>query len=460
MNRKKELFYFAIISIVLSCFSCAKPSLQTTYQANGLDIYINSLIEPLIDSSKIAGTTIGVAKGDKILFLDTYGYADFESKAALSTIATFEIASVTKPFTAIAILQLAEKGLLDLDEDISKYIEFDSKGRVVTVRQLLNHTSGIKDYTRSAIPSKLEGIEYAKDTVVRMLEKEAFEFEPGAAMSYSNSGYFMLGLIIEKLSGLSYEEYLKQHVFKQANLENTCDCGSIVSGPNNLAAGYNMNKAGKLVRVKPGDFKMASAAGSLCSTAKDLLNWSIALNHSEKLLSKDSYRAMVAPSNLANGTVLRYGLGLEINNYRGNEVISHHGVIEGFLSDIKYFPAYDLTVVTLINTLGPVKPKDISNAIADYYIENRESEKTFEGDLSPLVGAYTGKVMGRELTRSFEAEGSQLYISLGEEKQPLTYIGNNRWKSEDDYIYSFTKHKDTEVQISAPLMSLTFTKEE
>jgi len=97
-----------------------------------------------------------------------------------------------------------------------------------------------------------------------------------------------------------------------------------------------MNKAGGLVRVKPGDFKMASAAGSLCSTAKDLLNWSIALHHSERLLSKDSYRAMASPSKLADGTALRYGLGLELNNYKGNEVFSHHGVIEGFLSDIKY----------------------------------------------------------------------------------------------------------------------------
>jgi len=221
---------------VLSCFSCAKPILQTTHQAKGVESHINALIEPLIDSSKIAGTTIGVAKGDEILFLNSYGFADFESRAALPAEAVFEVASVTKPFTAIAILQLAEKGLLGLDDDIRKYIKFDSNGRVVTVRQLLDHTSGIKDYTRSAIPGKLEGVEYAKDTVIRMIEKEAFEFEPGAAMSYSNSGYFMLGLIIEKVSGLSYEEYLRQRVFKRAKMQGTFDCGSILSSSNNLAA--------------------------------------------------------------------------------------------------------------------------------------------------------------------------------------------------------------------------------
>jgi hypothetical protein len=169
---------------------------------------------------------------------------------------------------------------------------------------------------------------------------------------------------------------------------------------------------------------------------------------------------MVSPSKLANGTALRYGLGLQTNTYRGNRVISHHGVIEGFLSDVSYFPDYDLTIVTLINTLGPVKPKDVSKAIAAYYIEEKETEKVFAGNLSPLVGAYAGKVMGRELTRSFEADSGRLFISIAGEKQPLTYVGNNTWRSEDDYTYTFTQEKGTKVQISAPLMSLTFVKEE
>ncbi|MEJ8802282.1 serine hydrolase domain-containing protein [Pontibacter sp. H249] len=458
MNRKTNLLYIPFYFIVLSLISCVKSSSHKATNTVSLDVHVNNLIKPLIDSSKIAGTTIGVAKGGNILFVKSYGFNDVESKAELPANATFEIASVTKPFTAIAILQLAEKGLLDLEDDISKYIQFDSKGKIVTVKQLLDHTSGIKDYTRSVIPNKLDGITYAKDTIVRMLEKEAFEFEPGEAMSYSNSGYFMLGLIIEKVSGLSYNDYLRQYIYNPANLENTCDCGNLLSGPNNLAQGYNINKDGNLIKVNPGDFKLASAAGSLCSTAEDLLTWSIALHNAEKLLSKDSYRAMITPSKLANGTTLRYGLGLEINTYKGNEVISHHGIIEGFLSDIKYFPAYDLTVVTLINTLGPVKPKDVTTAIADYYIDEKRNEQKFEGDLSPLVGTYTGKVMGRALTRNFEADGTQLYISIGEEKQPLNYIGNDNWSGEDDYIYSFTQQKTTKVQISAPLMSVSFTK--
>jgi len=453
------LKYLLLLTIVLSFFSCSIYNSKTAYRSHELESHIDSLINPLIDSSKIAGAAIGISKGGKIIYIKSYGVSDLSTRTPLLVDATFAIASITKTFTAIAVLQLAENGLIQLDDDIRKYLPYNSKGKIITVRQLLNHQSGIKDYTQSAIPGRLKGIQYPKDTLVHMLEQEGFIFEPGTAMGYSNSGYYMLGLIIEKVSGMTYDDYLRKNIYAKAGLNQTCGCDSTRNSMPKLAKGYNTDKTGKLTIVQPGDFKMASAAGSLCSTVADLLKWNIALHKTEKLFTNESYNQMKMPAKLNDGTQVRYGLGLQLNHYKGNPVIFHRGVIEGFLSDARYFPEDDLTIITLINTLGPVKPVNVSNAVSEYFIKEKKLTQVFAGDLTPLAGTYTGKVMGRQLTRNFEVDGSNLFVVIMDKRYSLSYIGNNKWISEDDYIYSFTMTPDIKVQINDPLMTFNFIKE-
>ena len=242
-------------------------------------------------------------------------------------------------------------------------------------------------------------------------------------------------------------------------MRQSCECDSTAGKIPGLVKGYNTYKTGRLSRVKPGNFEMAIAAGSLCSTVSDLLRWNLALHRSKKLLSQESYQAMIRPTTLLDGTEVRYGLGLQLNNYLGNQVIFHRGVIEGFLSDARYFPESDLTIVTLINTLGPIKPVNVSNTIAEYFIQKKDRTKVYEGDLSVFAGAYSGKVMGRKLVRNFEVSGNKLFMVLPDQRYLLKYIGNNKWRSEDDYIYTFSAGQETKVQINDPLMSFSFTKE-
>ncbi len=133
--------------------------------------------------------------------------------------ASFEIGSVTKQFTGAAICQLAEAGKLNLDDDITGYIKFNTHGKKVTIWNLLTHTSGIKGYTELPVFEKLSMVSYKRDTLLRLLENEPFDFEPGEALIYSNSGFFMLGLIIEKVSGLTYEEYVTKNLFEKAGMK-------------------------------------------------------------------------------------------------------------------------------------------------------------------------------------------------------------------------------------------------
>ena len=200
-------------------------------------------------------------------------------------------------------------------------------------------------------------------------------------MEYNNYDYLLLDLIIEKVANTSYEDYLQKNIFHKVGMRQTCECDSTAGKIPGLVKGYNTDKTGRLSRVKPGNFEMAIAAGSLCSTVSDLLRWNLALHRSKKLLSQESYQAMIRPTTLLDGTEVRYGLGLQLNNYLGNQVIFHRGVIEGFLSDARYFPESDLTIVTLIKTLGPIKPVNVSNTIAEYFIQKKDRTKVYEGDL-------------------------------------------------------------------------------
>lgn len=275
-------------------------------------------------------------------------------------------------------------------------------------------------------------------------------------MDYNNSGYYLLAVIIEKVSGVTYEEYLNHNIFKPLNMANTANCYSS-SINSKIVNGFNMNREGILNPATLGDFQLATGAGSICSTVEDLLKWQIALHHSKKLLDKNSYTLITSKNKLQNGGYTNYGLGLEISQYNGNKVLSHNGVIEGYLSDTRYFPESDLTIVTLINTLGKIKPTNVSNAIADFFIEEKDVTKPFEGNLAYLLGNYTGVVMGNKIMMGVLEENGQLVIESRGNKIPIQYIGQNTWLAEDGYAYEFMENK---MQVNAPKLSIIFSKSE
>jgi CubicO group peptidase (beta-lactamase class C family) len=358
----------------------------------------------------------------------SYGFADLEYGIKLPVDASFEIGSVTKQFTAVATMQLVEQGKINLDDDFTKYIKFDTKGKKVTVRQLLNHTSGIKGYTELPMFESIAVRKYKRDTLLRLVEKEPFDFEPGEALIYNNTGFFMLGLIIEKVSGISYEEYIKKNLFEKAGMNDSyyCSESKIIK---NRAHGYEASKDG-LVRASYLDHTWPYAAGSLCSTVTDLVKWNDALHHG-RILGEEAYKEFISPSLLKDGTMTHYAKGITVTEENGRKMIAHGGAIPGFFAENNYFPDDNVSVVVLLNTIGPVGGGVIMEPIIDTLFPEAKLESAqFPGDRSKYAGKYSGPARGKQLTVVVSSNDSSLLVQRGEDKpESLKFVSDDTWSN-------------------------------
>lgn len=427
----KHLIYLLPIVLLLSC---AKKEDKSPSDPN-LEAKIDGIVKPYIDKTEAAGIAVGVFRNHKPLFQKAYGYADLEWDVKLPVTASFEIGSVTKQFTAAAILQLAGQGKLTLEDDLGKYLRFDTRNRKVTIRQLLSHTSGIKGYTELPSFEMLSIVKHSRDTLLRIVEKEKFDFEPGEALIYTNTAFFMLGLIIEKVSGMSYEEYVKKNLFDKAGMTNSYYC-SENKITKNRAHGYDRAEKG-LVRAAYLDHTWPYSAGSLCSTVGDLEKWNNALHHG-KILDEKSYKEFLTPVSLNDGTVTRYAKGITITDWKGKRLVEHGGGINGFLSQNSYFPDEDVSIIVLINTTS-VGPRQVADKVADLVFNDLQANKPahFPGDLTKFTGSYKGRGRGEDINVRIGKNGLTLVATLGNEKpQPLNYIKENLWTDgSNNYLF-------------------------
>ncbi|WP_342089249.1 serine hydrolase domain-containing protein [Dyadobacter sp. OTU695] len=418
----KNFIYLLAIVLLLSC---AKKEDKFPTDPN-LEAKIDSIVKPHIDKTEAAGIAVGVFRNHKPLFQKAYGYADLELDVKLPVTASFEIGSVTKQFTAASILQLAEQGKLTLEDDLGKYLRFNTRNRKVTIRQLLSHTSGIKGYTELPSFEMLSIEKHSRDTLLRIVEKEQFDFEPGEALIYNNTAFFMLGLIIEKVSGMSYEEYVKKNLFDRAGMTNSYYC-SENKITKNRAHGYDRNEKG-LVRAAYLDHTWPFSAGSLCSTVGDLEKWNNALHHG-KILNEKSYKEFLTPVSLNDGTVTRYAKGITVTDWKGKRLVEHGGGINGFLSQNSYFPDEDVSIIVLINTTS-VGPRQIADKVADLIYKDLQVNKPahFQGDPAKFAGNYKGRGRGEDVVVKISKNGLSLLATIGNGKpQPLNYIKENLW---------------------------------
>jgi CubicO group peptidase (beta-lactamase class C family) len=226
--------------------------------------------------------------------------------------AMFEIGSVTKQFTAAAILQLRDEGKLSLDDEITKWLpDFDTRGNRVTVRRLLDHTSGIVGLTEMPeVQQLMLEPELPARLGIALINRYPFQFPTGTMQMYNNSAFWLAGLIIEKASGMTYKDYVEQRIFAPLGMTRSMYCNSGENVPRR-ANGYLVQNG--VIRRAPTNAHtwMPFAAGSLCSTAGDLVTWVKAL-HGGRVLSPGSYQEMITPARLNDGTPLRYGLGIGV----------------------------------------------------------------------------------------------------------------------------------------------------
>jgi CubicO group peptidase (beta-lactamase class C family) len=446
------LLAFAILLLGTSC-----QNQKETSNTFSLDVYVDSLFQTSVESSQIAGASVLVYKNGETLIKKTYGYASLELSVPIPKEGVFEIGSVTKQFTAAAILKLIEAKKLSLDDDFTKYLKFDTKGRKVTIDNLLNHTSGIPSYTAFSEFGKFMIQDFPRDSLVRLVESKEFMFEPGEALIYNNSAYYFLGLIIEKVTGQKYEEYLKETFFDPLGMNNTSYSSN--SGiAKNKVYGYSYSPNG-LMQKGYLNHKWPFAAGSLSSNTKDLLTWMTAL-HEGKLLSESLYKSLITPGQLKDGSNVNYAKALVNYSDYGNHRIGHGGGINGFLTDTRYFPEEDLYIICLVNTTGPKGASFFADKISWKLLDKKAPlDIPLDLDTKQLEGIYSGAVRGA-YKYSIEVKTIPNGLTAKATGRPrldslTTYIGDNTWASGNDKFII----KNNEYRIVGPTYYYILKKE-
>ncbi len=431
MTRK-----WASLTILASCLVLVNKGYS---QSSELESFVDSLADEHIGAT-LAGMSVGVMRGDQILLKKSYGLASLEWQVPMPMDAIHEVGSVTKQFTTFSILQLYGQERLDLDADVTAYLpELDLQERSVSVRRLMNHTSGIKGFTEMEEFRELSLLNRPREELLELIEQYPFDFEPGEALIYNNSAYMLMGLIIETVTGQSYEEYLEENVFPLANMANSSYCSNrtVVE---QRASGYSLSD-GEFVMARYHDHVWPYAAGSVCSTVSDLLAWNRAL-HTGEILSPNLYELLVTPIPLNDGSPVRYASGMVSYTHPTGRVIEHGGAIDGFLSHSRYYPDEDVTVVVLLNTAGPTGPASIANDIGENLFGTPflPEENSYAGDLSRFAGEYRGAARGTTLRVIIELEGDNLQATQSttsntRDPQVISYLEGNTFYSGNNLFY-------------------------
>jgi CubicO group peptidase (beta-lactamase class C family) len=275
-----------------------------------------------------------------------------------------------------------------------------------------------------------------REELVKLFSAQPFDFKPGDEMIYNNSAFFLLGLIIEKVSGKPYASFVQENLFDRVGMRNSYYCSESTIHKNHVH-GYDTDKTGLVLKGYL-DHTWPYAAGSLCSSADDLVIWNEAL-HGGKVLKPESYREMVSPGVLNDGTKIRYGMGIALSATGGRRTIGHGGSINGFLSQSDYYPDDDLIVIVLLNTGGPVAPKEISRQIGEVVLGKApEQSRTFTGDLAGFAATYTGNGRGRQTSVRIAVDGNQLRIinSAGSNAtgNALKFLGDDTFGFNDTLV--------------------------
>jgi len=363
------------------------------------------------------GATVIVVKNGKTLLRRAYGAADIDAKTPLTPGTVLRLGSITKQFTAAAILLLADEGKLAVNDPITRFFpDYPTQGKVITVEHLLTHTSGIVSYTSKSN----YGNNMAKDfTVAQMIDgfkNDPLEFEPGTKFAYNNSGYFLLGAIIEKVSGMSYASFLEQRIFTPLGMKDTAFEGFERSRAPR-AAGYSAKEKGfgptaALSMTQP------YAAGSLVSTVDDLARWDAAIT-SGKLLKPASWKLAFTPYKLSPEKSTDYGYGWGVGTLQGAPLIDHGGGINGFRTFALRLPEQKVFVAVLSNAdSGNTDPEVLAKKAAALAIGKPFKEHKAIAVDAKTLEAYAGVYeTDDDDQRSFTVRDGQLVMQRGSGRQ-------------------------------------------
>ncbi|MEO6540948.1 MAG: serine hydrolase domain-containing protein [Ferruginibacter sp.] len=329
--------------------------------SNKLKVKVDSLVNSEMQKQKIPGLSIVVVKDGKVDYIKGYGFANLEHKVAVKPESIFQAGSVGKQFTAFAIMLLVEDGKMSLEDRLTKFfpnapIAWDA----VTVKNLLTHTGGFGDY-----PANFNfRADYTEDSLLQVITRMPLSFKVGEKSQYSNIGYVTLGLIIGKVTGKFYGEFLKQRIFKPLGMSTARIISEYDIIPNR-AAGYRMDSGEIKNQQWVSPTINTTADGSLYLTALDMAKWEGALN-AGKLLKPESYKVMWSPVKLNNGSVYPYAFGWRVDSVNGKRILDHNGTWQGFESVIRRYPDGKLGIIVFTNLLRS-NPNKIATRVMELY---------------------------------------------------------------------------------------------
>jgi CubicO group peptidase (beta-lactamase class C family) len=356
MNR---VFAFSIVVLLLCRLAAAQVS---TSSADPVDAIVRSEMQ----RQHIPGVALLVARDGRILRAEGYGFSNVELQVPVKPETIFQSGSVGKQFTATAVMMLVEEGKIALDDPIAKYVrDGPPSWDQVTVRQLLSHTAGFTDY-----PEKFDfRKDYSEDDLLRIVASIPLAFPPGTKWSYSNLGYLTLGILIHRVTGKFYGDFLQQRIFQPLGMTTTRIISEADIIPNR-ASGYRLDHGVLKNQEWVSPSLNTTADGSLYFSILDLAQWDAAL-YTEKLLKRSSLHEMWTPAKLADGKPNsdHYGFGWFIGDFHGHRVIGHEGAWQGFKSQISRYVDDKLTVVVLAN-LAEADPGKICDQVAATYLSH------------------------------------------------------------------------------------------
>lgn len=403
---------------------------------------IDSLAASYVTSNRSIGVVVGVARADEPVIVRAHGKANLEWDVPMSADAMFEAGSVAKQFAAAAILQLRDAGKLSLDDPITKWIPgLETGGRVVTLRHLMTHTSGIArftdeyDWERNMFVPGLP-----RDTAMALVKLTPFLFEPGEAQAYSNSGIWLLGIVVEKASGMKYEDYLATRIFQPLGMSRSMFCNALTNVPRR-AHGYGFVN-GVINRAPTVQYAWVFAPGAVCSTAEDLVTWLRGL-HGGKVLSAESYALMTTPARLNDGSSVQYGMGIKVGtDSRGLRYISHGGTAPGFRADATWYPDAKLAIVSLMNSSAPsLSATELTQRIARATLSAQRPEmQPYTGDASRFIGTFElargGNIQRAVLEVTATPNGLAFAVNGGR-PQPLPWAGGTTFYAGETTTLTF-----------------------
>lgn len=360
-------------SVVLLLLSFAGRELGQNKTDDALSTKVDSAAEAQRNAQKIPGIGLAVCRDGKIIKATGYGLANVELDVPVTPETIFQTGSVGKQFTSMAVMMLLEEGKLALDDKMAKYIpESPAAWKNITLRQLLTHTSGIADYGGEE-GTMGKGVinfrkDYTEDELIQAFAKMPMDFHPGEKWSYSNTGYVLLGIIIHRVTGQFYGDFLQERIFRPLGMTSTRIISEADIVPHR-SSGYRMVKGQLKNQEWVSPSLNTTADGALYTNVVDLAKWDAAL-YTTKLVRQSSFDQMWSPVKLNNGKTCPYGFGWAVGSSDGHRIVAHDGAWQGFTMSIARYLDDKLTIIVMTNLDSDNShPEKIVKDVADIYLK-------------------------------------------------------------------------------------------